>query len=107
MTTIRSIGAYEGASVEEAVLDSGAARIAILNYGCVIRDWRVPAPGREVPCVLGFERFEPYPEHSRSFGIVAASWGCGCGCRRGGEHCGCTRARGFAFGGPQRHSGST
>ncbi|MSU90958.1 galactose mutarotase [Rhodobacteraceae bacterium 2CG4] len=71
MTTIRSIGAYEGASVEEAVLDSGAARIAILNYGCVIRDWRVPAPGREVPCVLGFDRFEPYPEHSRSFGIVA------------------------------------
>lgn len=71
MTTIRSIGAHEGATVEEAVLDSGAARIAIMNYGCVIRDWRVPAQSREVPCVLGFERFAPYPKHSKSFGIIA------------------------------------
>ncbi|NNU80503.1 galactose mutarotase [Halovulum dunhuangense] len=71
MTRIRSIGAHEGASVEEAVLDSGQARIAIMNYGCVIRDWRVEAGGRAVPCVLGFEKFAPYPEHSKSFGIIA------------------------------------
>ncbi|WP_112322718.1 aldose epimerase family protein [Oceanibium sediminis] len=71
MTKLRSIGAHEGQSVEEAVLDSGAARISIMNYGAVIRDWRVPAAGREVPCVLGFDRFAPYPEHSKSFGIIA------------------------------------
>ncbi|MHA3977295.1 aldose epimerase family protein [Halovulum sp. GXIMD14794] len=71
MAKIRSIGAHEGETVEEAVLDSGAARISVMNYGCVIRDWRVPAQGREVPCVLGFEKFAPYPEHSKSFGIIA------------------------------------
>jgi len=68
---IRSIGAHEGVSVEEATLDSGAARISIMTYGAVIRDWRVPVAGREVPCVLGFPNFAPYPEHSKSFGIVA------------------------------------
>lgn len=69
--SIRSIGAHEGESVEEAVLDSGAARIAIMTYGAVIRDWRVPADDREVPCVLGFDSFAPYPKHSKSFSIIA------------------------------------
>lgn len=71
MTTIRTIGTYDGQDVREAVLESTGARVAILNYGCVIRDWRVEAQGRAVPCVLGFDSFDPYPEHSRSFGIIA------------------------------------
>ncbi len=71
MTTQATIGEYEGKPVEEVVLDSGAARIAVMNYGCVIRDWRVEAGGRPVPCVLGFDEFAPYPEHSKSFGIIA------------------------------------
>ncbi|MEO0912459.1 MAG: aldose epimerase family protein [Pseudomonadota bacterium] len=65
------IGRHNGREVREAVLESADARIAILNYGCVVRDWRVEAAGRAVPCVLGFEEFAPYPEHSKSFGIIA------------------------------------
>lgn len=71
MTTVKTIGTHQGRGVDEVVLDSGEARIAVMNYGCVIRDWRVPAQGGEVPCVLGFEDFAPYPEHSKSFGIIA------------------------------------
>lgn len=68
---IATVGDYKGQEVREAVLESPAARVAILNYGCVIRDWRVQAGGRAVPCVLGFDGFAPYPEHSKSFGIIA------------------------------------
>ncbi len=71
MTTAKSIGTHQGRSVDEVVLDSAQARVAIMSYGCVIRDWRIPTGGREVPCVLGFEDFAPYPEHSKSFGIIA------------------------------------
>lgn len=67
MIATRVFGRHDGAEVREAVLESPTARVAILSYGCVVRDWR-----REgVPMVLGFERFEDYPLHSRSFGIVA------------------------------------
>ena len=68
---IRTVGQWQGQDVREATLESSEARLAILNYGAVIRDWRVAADGREVPCVLGFESFDPYPEHSKSFGIIA------------------------------------
>ena len=68
---MKVIGSYQGREVREAVLESATARIAIMNYGCVIRDWRVSAKGREVPCVLGFDSFDPYPEHSKSFSIIA------------------------------------
>ncbi|QHQ34970.1 aldose epimerase family protein [Algicella marina] len=65
------IGQFDGQDVREAVLESAEARVSILNYGCVIRDWRVEAFGRAVPCVLGFSEFAPYPVHSKSFGIIA------------------------------------
>ncbi len=68
---MRQIGTHQGQPVVEAVLESADARIAIMNYGCVIRDWRVEAQGRAIPCVLGFDSFDPYPEHSKSFGIIA------------------------------------
>jgi len=68
---MKVIGHHNGQEVREAVLESAGARIAIMNYGCVIRDWRVEAQGRAIPCVLGFESFDPYPEHSKSFSIIA------------------------------------
>lgn len=64
---ITQFGTHEGREVREAVLEDGETRVSILNYGCVTRDWRV----RGVPCVLGFDRFDDYPLHSRSFGIIA------------------------------------
>ncbi|MEL6232895.1 MAG: aldose epimerase family protein [Pseudomonadota bacterium] len=64
---VTTFGRHEGQEIREAVLEDGPTRIAVLNYGCVIRDWRLDG----VPMVLGFDRFEPYPDHSPSFGIVA------------------------------------
>ncbi|MEM9049352.1 MAG: aldose epimerase family protein [Pseudomonadota bacterium] len=64
---LRRIAQHDGRDVVESVLEDGLTRICVLNYGCVIRDWRLG----ERPMVLGFERFEPYPAHSPSFGIVA------------------------------------
>jgi len=64
---MRVFGHLHGQEVLEAVLEDSANRIAILNYGCVLRDWRLDG----VPMCLGFERFEDYPRHSRSFGIIA------------------------------------
>lgn len=67
-----TIGQWQGRAVDELTLESAAARIAVMSYGCVIRDWMVqPAAGDPVNCVLGFEDFAPYPTHSKSFGIIA------------------------------------
>ena len=60
-------GTYEGAQVMRAELTDGDTSVALLNYGAVTQDWQVR--GRHV--VLGFDRFEHYPAHSRSFGIIA------------------------------------
>lgn len=67
MIATRRFGTHEGREVTEAVLESPQAEVRILSYGAVVRDWRVGG----APMVLGFERFEDYPAHSRSFGIVA------------------------------------
>lgn len=69
--TIRTIATHEGEEIREGVLESAEARISVMSFGAVIRDWRVSAGGREIPVVLGFESFDPYPEHSKSFGIIA------------------------------------
>ncbi len=69
MTTV--FGTHDGQQVTETVLENADARISVLNYGCVIRDWRVDVDGKSLPMVLGFERFEDYPAHSKSFGIIA------------------------------------
>ncbi|MFQ5623273.1 MAG: aldose epimerase family protein [Paracoccaceae bacterium] len=71
MTTTRVIGRHDGHEVVEAVLETGEARVSVLNYGCVIRDWRIPVAGADMPVVLGFDDFSAYPAHSKSFGIIA------------------------------------
>lgn len=67
----RVVGRHAGRAVEEIVLESAEAAVAVLSYGCVVRDWRVDAAGRSLPVVLGFPDFDDYPRHSRSHGIVA------------------------------------
>ena len=42
----RVFGRKDGRSVDEIVLESADAAVAILNYGCVLRDWRVDVRGR-------------------------------------------------------------
>ncbi len=68
---IRKFGEFEGQDVNKAVLRNGDVSVSILNYGCVTQDWRVATPSGERPVVLGFEAFDDYPAHSRSFGILA------------------------------------
>jgi len=71
MVQTRVFGRHDGQDVIEATLVDGDTAVSILNYGCVVRDWRVQSGQGEIPTVLGFDRFEDYPEHSRSFGVIA------------------------------------
>lgn len=71
MIQTRNFGTHEGKNITEALLTSEQASVAILNYGCVVRDWRVNLGDRAIPVVLGFDIFEDYPKHSPSFGIIA------------------------------------
>ncbi len=68
---IKQIGTYDGRPVQEAKLvsDTGV-EISLLNWGGVVRDWRVPLEGSLRPVVLGFEDFNDYPKHSPHFGAL-------------------------------------
>ena len=67
MITTREFGQFEGQPVIEATLDSGKAKVSILNYGCIFRDWQVGG----VPVIVGFDTFEAYLENTWCFGILA------------------------------------
>ena len=61
----------DGTPVEEVVLESADAAVSILNYGCVLRDWRVDGPaGRSLPMVLGFGTIGDYVQHARGHGMI-------------------------------------
>lgn len=66
----RRFGSLDGRDVAEITLESADAAVSILNYGCVLRDWRVDGLGRSLPMTLGFPRFEDYVHHSRSHGAI-------------------------------------
>ena len=66
---MRKIATLNGQDILEARLESDVARIDVLNYGAVIRDWRIS--GVERSMVLGFPEFETYLEHSRAHGTIA------------------------------------
>ena len=50
----RRFGRLDGRDVSEITLESDDAAVSILNYGCVLRDWRVDGDGRSLPMTLGF-----------------------------------------------------
>lgn len=67
-------GEWRGQPVQQCTLRSAAGvEVDIINWGAVVRDWRVPVDSASPPrsVVLGFDRFEPYPEHSPYFGAIA------------------------------------
>ena len=71
MSEKRTIGTFNGKPVEELVLRSDTGvEVALINWGVVVRDWRVPVAGAPRHVVQGFETFEPYPEHSPYFGAL-------------------------------------
>ena len=71
MIKTRKFGTHDNQLITEALLASSQASVAILNYGCVVRDWRVFTSDAKIPVVLGFDKFDYYPKHSPSFGIIA------------------------------------
>ena len=66
------VGSLNGKDVHEVVLtsDTGVS-VAILTYGALIRDWRVPVGEGSRTVVLGFDDFSLYPDHSPYFGAIA------------------------------------
>jgi aldose 1-epimerase len=71
MLAKQKIGTFAGKAVEEVVLESDTGvRVALINWGVVVRDWQVPVAGKPRHVVLGFDTFEPYPEHSPYFGAL-------------------------------------
>jgi len=60
----------EGRAVEQVVLESADAAVAILSLGAVVRDWRIDGPTGSLPMVLGFPTVEAYERHARSHGAV-------------------------------------
>jgi aldose 1-epimerase len=72
MATVEIIGTFENKSVEEITLRSASGAIAkIMTWGAVVRDLQVPHKGKLQRVVLGFDSFEPYPQHSPHFGAIA------------------------------------
>jgi aldose 1-epimerase len=69
--SIDKAGEFDGKRVDEVTLtsDTGVS-VAIMTWGVVVRDWQVPVDGKPRSVVLGFDSFDPYPEHSPYFGAV-------------------------------------
>jgi aldose 1-epimerase len=72
MMQIATIGTFEGQPVQEVALTNAAGAAArIMTWGAVVRDLQVPHRGTLQRVVLGFDAFEPYPQHSPHFGAIA------------------------------------
>jgi aldose 1-epimerase len=72
MKNVSVIGQFEGRPVEEIALRNAAGTTAkIMTWGAVVRDMHVPHRGKPQRVVLGFDSFDPYPQHSPHFGAIA------------------------------------
>jgi aldose 1-epimerase len=71
-STLNKIGNFDGKDVFEVELISRTnVKVSFLNYGALIRDWRVPLKdGTERHVVCGFDEFESYPKYSPNFGAI-------------------------------------
>ena len=59
----------EGEDVHRIALRNGALRANVITWGAVLQDLRLA--DHDAPLVLGFERFEHYPDHSPHCGAIA------------------------------------
>jgi aldose 1-epimerase len=72
MVAVKNFGTYEGRRVDQFTLVSTTGvEVDLINWGVVVRDWRVPVQGGKRSVVLGFEQFGDYPKHSPHFGALA------------------------------------
>ncbi|MCF6368862.1 aldose epimerase family protein [Rhizobium halophilum] len=58
----------KGETVHRVKISGGGLTAYVMTWGAVIQDLRLE--GHEAPLVLGFERFEDYPQHSSYFGAT-------------------------------------
>ena len=72
MVAVKPFGSYGGKEVQQFTLTSAnGVEVDLINWGVVVRDWRVPVGGSMRSVVLGFEKFDDYPAHSPHFGAIA------------------------------------
>src|SRR5436190_1241363 len=72
MVQVKPFGSFGGKQVEQFTLTSPeGVEVDLLNWGVVVRDWRVPVKGGLRSVVLGLDNFEDYPKHSPHFGGLA------------------------------------
>lgn len=68
---VKEFGTFKGKRVDQFTLTSASGvEVDIINWGVVVRDWRVPVTGGQRSVVLGFDEFAPYPAHSPYFGAL-------------------------------------
>eukprot|EP01036_Dinobryon_divergens_P054065 gene54064-72255_t len=69
---IKNFGTFKGKSVDQYTLTSSTGvEVDIINWGGVVRDWRVPTKSGLRSVVLGFDTFDDYPKHSPHLGALA------------------------------------
>ena len=73
MVAVKSFGSVNGKRVDQFTLTSTTGvEVDILNWGVVVRDWRVPVKtGGKRSVVLGLNSIEDYVQHSPHFGALA------------------------------------
>ena len=72
MVAVKPFGSYGGKQVQQFTLTSAnGVEVDLINWGVVVRDWRVPVGGSMRSVVLGLEKFDDYPAHSPHFGAIA------------------------------------
>ncbi|MBX3582587.1 MAG: galactose mutarotase [Rhizobiaceae bacterium] len=62
----------DGVEVRRFTITGGGLTAHILNWGATVQDLRLA--GHDAPLVLGFDRFEYYPEHSSYMGAIAGRY---------------------------------
>lgn len=75
MISTRVFGRLDDVDIIEATLVSKGASVSILNYGCIIRDWRVQTADGETPVVLGLDNFDDYLDQLPSGGTICGRVG--------------------------------
>ncbi|MEL6736850.1 MAG: aldose epimerase family protein [Pseudomonadota bacterium] len=69
-TSIEEFGlTADGETVERITLIGGGLMAKVMTWGAVLQDLRLE--DHKAPLVLGFPKFETYPEHSPYFGAIA------------------------------------
>ena len=75
MITEKLIDTLDGKDVVELSLTSDLAEVKLLNYGCVVRDWRVKTANGMVPVILGLDDYLAHRDSLPSGGAVCGRVG--------------------------------